>query len=170
MRSTKPREEARKGAGLRLLLRLVLFAALAGGLGAISLTVSGSWSAVIDVSDLKGGAGTDLVASLQSPLNESALSVSQASTLNWQVTVRRIDGTWPAGLALAVERTSNGTGSGSVSGGTAYLNVTTVDQTFFKGSGNRSTVYLHFQLSGLSVTIPPSAYSTTLVYTVVQTI
>jgi hypothetical protein len=170
MRSTKPREGWRKAAGRRVLLRLVLFAALAGGLGAINLTVSGSWSAAIDVSNLQGGAGSDLIPSLESPLNVSTLSVSQASGQNWQVSVRKIDGTWPAGLAMAVKRTSNGTGSGTIAGGTAYLNVTSVDQTFFTGYGGHSTIYLCFQLSGLSVQIPPSAYSTTLVYTVVQTI
>jgi hypothetical protein len=170
MRTTKPGEGMRRAPVRRLLLRLVLAAAAAGSLGAISITVSGSWSVVIDASDLQGGPGTDLVSTQESPLNGSALSVSQASGLNWQVTVRRIDGTWPSGLSLSAKRTSNGTGTGSISGGTTYLNLTTIDQSFFTGRGNRSTVYLRFQLSGLSVNIPPSAYSTTIVYTVVQTI
>jgi hypothetical protein len=169
MRSTKPRGGRPKAAGLRLLLRLVLAAAVAGSLSAISISVSGSWSTVIDVSDLQGGAGTNLVPSQESPLNGSSLTVSQASGLNWQVSVRKIDGTWPSGLGLAVERTSNGSGSGSIAGGTAYLTVTSTDQSFFTGRGNRSTVYLRFQLSGLSVNIPPSTYSTTVIYTVVQT-
>jgi hypothetical protein len=170
MRPTKPGEGTRRADVRRVLLRLVLVAAAAGSLGAISITVSGSWSVVINASNLTGGPGTDLIPTLESPLNGTALSVSQASGLNWQVTVRKIDGTWPAALTLSAKRTSNGTGSGSISGGTTYQSLTSIDKTFFTGRGNRSTVYLRFQLSGLSVNIPPAAYTTTIVYTVVQTI
>ena len=168
---TKPRGGRRKAEARRLLLRLVLSAALAGSLGAISITVSGSWSATIDVSSLQGGAGSDLVPSVESPLNGTALSVKQSRQQSWQITVRKIDGTWFPALALAVERTSNGSGgSGTVTGGTAYLNVTSVEQVLFTGRGNRSNIDLRFRLSGLSVNVPPSTYSTTVVYTIVQTI
>ena len=170
MRSTKRGEGTRRTAVRRALLRLVLAAAAAGSLGAISINVSGSWSAVIDVSSLQGGPGTDLIPVQESPAGSAALSVDETNRQGWQITVRRIDGIWPAGLALAVRRASDGMGSGTVSGGTAYQGVTEIDQPFFSGSRDRVHIDLRFQLSGLSVKIPPSASSTTIVYTVVQTI
>jgi hypothetical protein len=170
MRSTKPGEGTRRAAARRVLLRLVFAAAAAGSLGAINITVSGSWSAVLDVSNLQGGPGTDFLPVMESPLDVVTMDIKQAQRQDWQVTVRRIDGIWPSDLALSVKRTSNGKGNGTISGGTSYQSVTAVDQPFFSGYRNRTNVSLRFQLSGLSVKIPPSAYTTTIVYTVVQTI
>ena len=169
MRTKRPRGGFEPPAWRRALLRLVLAAALAGSLDAINLTVSGSWTNVIDVSDLQGGPGSDLIASYESPLNQIALTISSASGLNWQISVRKIDSVWNASLQLAAKRTSSGSGTGTVSGGTSYLTLTSTDQTLFTGRGNKSSVAIRLRLSGVSVDIPPNTYSTTVVYTVVQT-
>jgi hypothetical protein len=170
MFSRMPKGGARTSVGLRALLRLLFAVSLAGSLGAIAISVSGSWSEVIDAADLQGGAGSDLNPSIESPQNRIALSVSQASKQNWAVSVSRIDGSWWPNLQISVKRTSNGTGTGTISGGTAYLAVTSANQSFFTGNGNRSAVYLRLQLNGLSANVPPAPYTTTIVYTVVQTI
>jgi len=120
--------------------------------------------------DLIAGAGTGLVSSYESAVDAVLLSPNPTpSKPAWRVDVRRVDATWHGDFTLWIRRSGDGTGSGSVSGGTTYLTVTTTDQTLFTGAEDRDDVPIQFQLTGVSIQIPPGDYETTIVYTIVET-
>ena len=121
-------------------------------------------------SDLAGGAGSDLVPSKESSAGQATLDISATASSEdqWRVDVSRSDSVWPSGLDLDVRRSSNGSGAGSISGGTSYLSIGSSPATFFSGSGDRTSIGLQLRLTGLSVSIGPDTYSTTVTYTVVD--
>ncbi len=137
---------------------------------AIGISITGNWILSITSSDLVAGAGSDLAGSYQSSSGQVAVDVigTSGSSDAWRIDVRRSDTTWHESLVVSVKRTSNGSGSGTISGGTAFQSIGPTDATFFSGSGDRSAIDLQLQLSGLSVQVPPSTYSTTVIYTVID--
>jgi len=136
--------------------------------GAANITITGTWSRVIGSGDLTGGAGSNLTATYASATNQVLMGVTTTLT-NWRVDIRRIDTNWHANFVLSIRRTGTGSGTGTVSGGTNYITITTTSQTFVTGSGNRSGIQLQEQLGGVSVSIPVNTYTTTIQYTVVDT-
>ncbi len=139
---------------------------------AIDITATGDWtSLVIGAANLIGGAGTDLQSTYESAADQTSITVSNCTSPDdaWRVDVRRTDGTWDTGVTLSVRRTGDGTGTGSISGGSTYQAVGTIDVTFFTGSGDRTALPISYQLSGVSVQVPPNLYSTTVTFTVVDT-
>ena len=134
---------------------------------AISITATGSWSQTIDASNLTGGAGTDLNSTYYSAYD--AVKINISATANWEVAVKKINGNWHSSLLLSVKRSSDGTGAGSISGGTAYLEVTDIDQSFFSGNKSRNNVCVQFRLTGVSIQVPPGVYTATVYYTVTGT-
>jgi len=136
---------------------------------AISISVTGSWSRTISQTDLQSQtAGSDLTAAYESATNQAVIGVSGATLLNWRVSVKRTDTSWNANFHLYVKRTGNGSGVGSISGGTAYQEITTSNVSFFTGSYNRSGINAQQKLDGVSCQIPAASYTTTIVYTVTQ--
>ena len=139
---------------------------------AIDISAVGSWSDTIDASDLQAGAGSNLIDTYESVAGATVLTISNTTgnTDNWRVDVRRTDTAWHSNLHLYVKRTSDGSGSGSISGGLSYIEITTIDSQIFSGAGDRSGINLEYKLTGMSVSVPPNAYSTTVTYTVVDTL
>lgn len=135
----------------------------------INITVAGSWFLTINASDLLAGAGTDLIDTYESAADAVSISISETTGAsdNWRVDVKKVDTDWESSFHLYVKRTSQGTG-GSVSGGTAYQEITDADQSFFNGSDDVSGIDIQLKLSGVSVQIPPDTYTTTVYYTVVD--
>jgi hypothetical protein len=132
---------------------------------AANISISGSWSRVIEAADLQAGPGSDLTATYTSATNQITMSVT--TTANWRVEVRRIDTVWHADFVLSIRRTNSGTsGPGTVNGGAAYLPITTTDQTFVTGNRTLWGITLQEQLGGVSISIPPGTYTTTVQYTV----
>jgi len=138
---------------------------------AATITVTGSWSETIDVSDLQGGAGSDLANTYTSASNAVSIDVGVSGRQTWRVDVYKIDSTWHTNLHLYVRRTSDGTGHSAswVSGGTSYQEVTGTAQSFFNGERSRSGITVQLQLTGVSVSVPAHTYSTTVYYTAVET-
>ncbi len=89
-----------------------------------------------------------------------------ATSGNWGLDVKKIDTNWHSNLHLHVKRTSDGTGSGTISGGDSYQEVTDIDQSFFSGNSDRSNVNVQLKLTGVSIQVPPDTYTTTIYYTV----
>ena len=137
----------------------------------INITVTGSWTQTIDKSNLTGGAGTVLTSTYTSAQNVNLVSITGAKNKNdnWQVNIQRIDTTWNSSLQIFARRTSNGTGTGSVSGGQAYIQVTLNNSVFFSGAGNMNNISVQLQLTGASLQISPNQYTTTIQYTVIDT-
>jgi len=142
---------------------------------AIDINATGGWTETIDAADLTAGAGSDLTTTYTSATNATLITIINCtgSTDNWRVDVRRLDINWSASFTLRVRRTNTGTaGSGGGScctGGGSFMNITTTDQTFFSGRGNRNNVACRYRLLGMSINIPPATYSTTVIYTIVDT-
>ncbi|MHB0937189.1 MAG: hypothetical protein ACYDCO_03115 [Armatimonadota bacterium] len=152
---------------------ILLGGVLCAGFGtahAIDLTCVGSWSLTITASNLQAGAGSDLVSTYTSDTAAATLAVinTTGDADSWRVDIRRTDILWDNSLTLSARRTSDGTGGGSVSGGTVFQAIGTSDSSFFSGAGDRSGITLQFQVSGASVQLAPATYSTTITYTVVD--
>ena len=150
-----------------VLILLLLLISHSGICLAGNLTLTGSWAETIDASDLVAGAGSDLIGTYESAANQVIISIDTVVN-KWEVYVKKIDSNWHANFQLSVRRTSSGTGSGSISLGTSYQQVTDIDELFFKGRRDRANINVQLQLTGVSVQIPPDTYTTTVYYTVTE--
>ncbi|HYE77629.1 MAG TPA: hypothetical protein VEI97_06560 [bacterium] len=156
-----------------------LLACAVGGLllsgGAVAaeplIAADGDWAPSIGAGDLQAGAGSDLAPTYESSASQVALDITATAGDgdSWRVDVRRTDADWPAAFTLAVRRTSDGMGSGSINGGDMYLTITESDQPFFAGAGDRLNIGAQLRLGGVSLQVPPGIYGTTLTYTLVDT-
>lgn len=159
----------RKLTKFAILISLVGFIAISGqrARAAINLTVTGSWNLNITAGDLISGAGSDLKSTYESDKRAITIDITR-SEKNWQVDVCKSDTNWPNNFHLYVKRTSNGSGSGNISGGTTYQEVTDTDKYFFSGEKKCRRINIQLKLSGVSIAIPPNSYITTIIYTVTE--
>ena len=146
-----------------LLTVSVLFLCSGGLCWAISISATGSWTETIG--DPPPAAGDDLPNTRESASNVTSINIT-GTIGNWGLTVKKIDSKWHGNLHLWVQRTSDGSGTGSISGGSSYQEVTDIDNAFFNGNGDRSSVNIQLQLRGVSIQVPPDTYTTTVYYTV----
>jgi hypothetical protein len=137
---------------------------------AIELAASGGLTRTIGRTDLVSGAGSNLNSTYSDAATTSlTVSGTTGASDSWRIDVRTADTAWNGALRLKVRRDTDGSGSGSVAGGTSFIELTGSDSQFFFGAGDRSGISLSYQLSGMTVTIPPGFYSTTVIFTVVAT-
>jgi hypothetical protein len=132
---------------------------------AVDIASSGDWTQTITAADLTGGAGTDLNSQYDSPVGIATINISNVSG-TWHVSARRDTGTWPAGLHLWVRRTSDGSGTGSISGGAAFVEISALDTDVFSGTETRDNVALQFRVTGMSKNVTPDTYVSSVIYTV----
>lgn len=147
---------------------LIVFLGLAATAAAADLTSSGDWTETVDSSDLVAGAGTDLVGQYQSVEGNTTLNVATTAGGNWRITARRADNTWHNQFTLWIKRSSDGAGSGTIIGGSTFIEVTGLDTELCSGQADRSNVGLQFKLTGMSVGVSPALYSTGIIFTVTQ--
>ena len=151
-------------------LSAVFYLAFIGlNIRAQNISVIGNWSETIQASDLQSGAGSDLIDTYESLPDQIEVAITGAANKTWRIDVSKVDNLWDSRFQLFVKRTSDGLGSGSVTGGTSYQEVTNTEQSFFNGYKNCSNIYLQLKASGISIQIPPNTYSTTVYYTVIDT-
>ena len=140
-----------------------LFALLfAGSSFAADLTSSGSWFKLLSASDLTAGAGSGLPTNLESVSGVTVLNLSAVGP--WEVKARKGNGL-PNGVTLWVRRTSAGTGSGTVEGGEAFVELGSSDSSIFSGSGDRSNISIQYKVTGLSVAVAPGSYTSPIIFT-----
>ena len=154
----------------KLLIFIIIFGLIfiAKKIRTQDIIVTGSWTLTIDASDLQAGAGSDLIDTYESASDQIDITLYVQGANQWRVDVRKSDSNWHSDFQSSVRRTSDGSGPGSISGGTSYQVVTDTDQSFFNGHKDRQGIKVQLELSGVSVQIPPDTYSTTVYYTVVQ--
>ena len=131
-----------------------------------SIKITGSWDETVDSTDLQGSAGTDLISTYESISNVCDIDITGGAKKNWRVDVNKTDTLWHTNLHLYVRRTSDGTGGGTITGGTAYQEITDINQTLFSGYDNLRDITIQYQLTGVSVQILPNVYTTTINYTI----
>lgn len=134
----------------------------------INVATSGSWVLEIDETDLESGAGSDLTDTYLSASNQVTLEIDVPPTNSgWSVSITRNDLRWDPDLTLYARRTTNGSGSGSINGGTDYQEIKSFEEAFFTGSGDRSNIQVEFRLEGVSVTtLTADNYRTMITYTI----
>jgi hypothetical protein len=137
---------------------------------AIDLTASGGLMRVVNSSHLVAGAGSKLVTTFDDAAATTlAIANTSGSSDHWRIDVKRSDTTWNSALRLYVKRISDGSGNGAVTGGLFYVEITGSEIQLFSGAGDRSGLTLSYELTGMSVAVPPNMYSTTVTFTVVDT-
>jgi len=139
------------------------------GSGQINLT--GSWTLSTSSADLSDGAGSDFITPQDSADNQVLINVVApfGGYGSWNVRVYKIDSNWDPALTLTVIRTGNGTGSGTITGGTDPGVVVPTGAAsaaaFFNGSRSRSAIPVLLRIEGLTADLgPPSSYTTTVYY------
>ncbi len=152
---------------LLILLSLLIFTGVIWA-QSTTITVTGNWSVTIGSSDLVSGAGSDLTNFYESTADAVIIDVDVAGAGEWSVDVKKVDSNWHSNFQLFVKRTSDGSGPGSgyISGGTSYQEVTDTNQSFFSGAYDRSDIDIQLKLDNVSVQIPADTYTTTVTYTV----
>ena len=133
----------------------------------LTLDVIGDWLLNIGAADLVSGPGSDLRSEYSSATAQVVVDIS-ANSSRWRVDARKLDARWHNDFALFMRRTSDGTGTGGVSGGASYQLITNRNQTIFSGSQNRTDVHLQFKLGGISLRIPAKQFLTRVSFTVVE--
>jgi hypothetical protein len=162
------------GVRIRTVALALLLQASAFGLGAqqIKLFLSPNkpvWNVgTFDVTSLTGGAGSDFTGTHEQ-LSQLALMEIKNANAGWRLDVSRADTLWPAGVRLYVRRNGDGTGTGTITGGTSYQEVTTVNTELFRGTLARKDIPMQFMVTGVSVSGGAGSFSTTVTYTVTVT-
>lgn len=117
---------------------------------------------------MQAGAGSNLIGTYES--TSATITITVYNTVAaWRVDVQKVDGNWDSSLLLYVKRTTDGVPPGNISGGTSYQQITAINQSFYTGSGVKAGVYIRYQLTGVSIQVPPGVYTTTVYFTVSDT-
>ncbi len=153
----------KKAVTCTLLAVSAVFVCSGGLCWAISISATGSWSETIG--SPPPAAGSDLPNTCESTTNVISINITATSD-NWGLTVKKINSKWHDNLHLWVKRTSDGSGSGSISGGSSYIEATDIDNDFFNGNDDRSGINIQLKLTGISIQVPPDTYTATVYYTV----
>ena len=148
-----------------ILWKTLFVLALSGASQSADLTSGGDWVASVTAANLVSGAGSDLQAQFESVSGVTTLTITNVSGA-WSLRARRSGSQWHGDVTAYVKRTSDGSGSGSISGGTAYVALASTDTEIFSGSGARGSISLQFKLTGLSKTVSPATYLSSIIFTV----
>lgn len=145
-----------------LTIWLTLF--VASDAKAAEVNIIGNWHVTVGLSDLVMGAGTDFHPTFETSTTGATIGITNTNGAPWTLWVRRDASTLPAAVSIAVRRTSNGTGNGSIGGGTDYVVVTDYEQILFQGVGDRSGVGQQLRLAGISIKQGPGEHGCNLIY------
>jgi hypothetical protein len=122
-------------------------------------------------------AGNNYTSTITSAANQSRITVSVGLALltTWEVFVHKEDVTWNSNLTVWIRKTGDGTGIltpvlGTISpnGTTSFMQLAVSNQSIFSGFSNRFDVPIQYEIRGVSVLIPVSTYSCTIVFTVID--
>lgn len=129
------------------------------------LTSMGDWAETVTATNLVAGAGSDLQPQFESISGVTMLTISN-SPGPW-ILRARLSGTGGHGdVTVQVKRTSTGSGTGSIDGGTTYTELTGLDSEIFSGTESRGSISLQFKLTGLSCHVSPDTYLSSIIFTV----
>lgn len=133
-----------------------------------SISASGGWDLLLGEGNLVGPPGSDFPSEFESASGATTISVSDAFSIGWSVTVWRTAEDWPEGVRLFVRRTSSGNFNGDLNGGTAYQEVLAGETYFFDGSGNGSGVAIQYRLTGTSVEAGAALHESSVIFRITE--
>lgn len=154
------------------LLMLFLVGLLATDARAHAIAKTGSWSVTVNSSDLASGAGSDLNSTKESSAGVVTLTLTDIGLgeASYRIDIRKASSSsLSSDVHLWVKRVTDGSGSGSITGGTSYQEVTSVDTSFFSGTLDRSGIQVQYQLTGLGLSLNSGGGQATIRYTIVDT-
>lgn len=150
-------------------LMIVLFILASPVSAAIGMkVVLGTWNLSINSSNLgpPAEAGQQLVSTYTSTTVTTELEVTGAGKSEpWNIHIRRSGGSWNSQFTLEIDRTSDGSGNGTISADPGYIRVNETDSLFISGTGNRKNMNCLYRLSNVTLLVPPGNYSTTIIFT-----
>ena len=146
-----------------LFRNLLLAFATLGTASAADVTTIGSWTESVTAANLASGAGSDL-APLESVSGTTILNLTSTAG-TWHLKARLGPGQWNSNLTIWVKRVSDGSGSGTISGGSAYVQLAAADTEIFGGLSDRNNIALQFKLTGLTRRVTPSTYNSSIIFT-----
>lgn len=147
-----------------LLLVLLLGHPLKAQVGITSGT-AGWITLILNNGNLSAGIGSALVSTYESNANQITLDITGTLGGNYSVNISKSDTLWDASVTISAKRTGVGIGPGSVAGGLAYQAIG-ADALFFTGTNDNSAIDVQLQLSGVTISVPPNIYTTTITFTV----
>lgn len=131
------------------------------------IKIKGAWQ--VSSSTASFVAGDDVSENLTSNADQLEISVSgNLNKTSWAVNVSKSDIVWNNNLEIWVKRTGNGSGSGQCFGGTVYQKVNNASFKFFDGQRVQNSIPVQLEIRGITVTIPATAYSTNLIFTLYE--
>jgi hypothetical protein len=153
-----------------LLLVASLGLALQSPAAAIDISLAGNWAPRVGGDHRFSESRARLDSPCESTIDAIVLNISNTrdSAHKWRVAIRRADVNWPEPAVLWAKRTGAGAGAGHVEGGDFYQEVTGGDQAFFSGTGDRNGITISLRITGLSASVSPDRYLTSVIYTVVD--
>ena len=128
----------------------------------------GNWTETVDASDLIAGAGSNVTSQYESVSGSTILAIVNTAGGSWRVLARCSADVWHDNLTLSLRRTSDGSGSGTILGGSGYVQLSSLDTEIFSGIGDRSSVAVQFRLTGMSKDIFPNTYNSGITFIIVQ--
>jgi len=144
---------------------LAVILALAPVVSGADLILSGAWTERLTALRLAPVAGSKLQGHIESFSGATVLSISNAPG-HWTLRAHLSGAESQNGVAIYIKRTSNGGGSGAISGGESYVQLTTAETELFRGEGSRRNISLQFKLAGFSAHVLPATYLSSITYTV----
>ena len=146
------------------LLGILLFVTHVG-LFSQTIKISGApWNVNITPPAL---AGENPINNIESLSDQISINVHGDQDNNWQITVEKDATNWHSNLTLEVRRTGDGTGSGTISGGTTYVTIpdSPTYVIFFVGNKNPNNIPCQYRLHSDDL-CPEASYSTPVIYTI----
>lgn len=152
---------------VRCVTLLCCFALSATPGSALVIGAVGSWSVPLGTAELTAGPGSDFESTHTSMADQVVITISDAIDENeqWFVDVSHTSGGWDGSVQVKVVRISDGTGLGTISGGTALQAVDGTPALLFEGTGNRDSIFIQIVLTGVSVTLGSDLFETQLTFT-----
>lgn len=98
--------------------------------------------------------------------SSALINLTVRSGGNYRITVRKEDTNWDNQLSFYLRRTGNGSGRGTILGGTNFIELDNFSQTFFEGTFTRTSVPIQYEFRNLSVLVPATGHTSAVIYTI----
>ena len=121
-----------------------------------NISADGGCSFNFDASNLLSGAGSNFAGSPESTPDQIDLTIANTGGAGWRISAQKIDALWNNNLLLWIRRNDISAD---------YQQIDNINRTVFTGTGD-NILPLQFKLSGISVSVPPGVYNTTVSYTI----
>lgn len=149
-----------------MFIGLSVFLSLHAGSFAYSIRVDNKHLNLTNRSAQAAGTGFDCVSAYESAENDSKLTVSGfLDDEKWEVSARASAPALRRGdVVLYLRRTSGGSGSGNVTGGTGWTRIESSNTRFFSGSGNLKDISVQMRAEGNETNLTPGVLNITVDY------